>query len=186
VTLATLNPPPGPAQIAGDPQIAAEVLSHLEAQLVSARLLLSIVLEQGKAIRARDVHEVVLHAGRMQAELERRRGLDATRTQLLARAGARLRLASGAVTLEALSALMGEAEATTARARSGELRGLLGEIEREHLVNRALMTHELAFLDHLLRLVDMDGSGAYGYSAMSPASRSAATVGARRVLDMQA
>lgn len=186
MTLAALNPQRQPARTPGDPHIAAEVLTHLEAQLVSARLLLAIVLEQGKAIRARDVHEVVLQAGRMQAELERRRQLDATRVQLLERAGARLRLASGAVTLEALSALMGDADATTARARSGELRGLLGEIEREHLVNRALMTHELAFLDHLLRLVDMDGTGAYGQAAMSPASRSAATVGARRVLDMQA
>jgi hypothetical protein len=186
MTLAVLDSPASRVRGAGDPQLTAEVLAHLDAQLASARLLLAIVLEQGKAIRRRDVHEVVLQAGRMQAELERRRQLDLARSSLLERAGARLRLASGAVTLEALCALMSEAEGATARAHSSELRGLLGEIEREHLVNRALMTHELAFLDHLLRLVDHEGPGAYGEAAMRPATRAAANVGARRVLDTQA
>ena len=186
MTLAALHSSAARARGAADPRLAAELLDHLDAQLASARLLLAIVLEQGKAIRRRDVHEVVLHAGRMQAELERRRQLDGPRSALLERAGARLRLASGAVTLEAICALISETEATNVRARSSELRGLLGEVEREHLVNRALIGHELAFLDHLLRLVDHDGPGAYGHSAMPPATRAAANVGARRVLDMQA
>jgi hypothetical protein len=48
------------------------------------------------------------------------------------------------------------------------------------------MTQELAFLDHLLRLVDLDGSGAYGNRAVRPSSQASTSVGARRVLDMQA
>ena len=48
---------------------------------------------------------------------------------------------------------MAPAEAELARARSAELRGLLAEIAREHGVNRALMRQELAFLDHLTRLI---------------------------------
>ncbi|MGD0196494.1 MAG: flagellar export chaperone FlgN [Solirubrobacteraceae bacterium] len=186
MSLAALPSARLPAGPAGDPQLSAEVLAHLDTQLASARVLLAIVLEQGQAIRRRAVQEVVNLAGRMQAELERRRQIDAARTLLLERAGARLRIGSGAVTLEALTSLMTAAAATAARAASAELRGLLDEIQREHIVNRALMTHELAFLDHLLRLVDLDGPGAYGDAATKPSRRSAATVGARRVLDMQA
>lgn len=181
---ATVTPlPVGPAS---DAVLAGDVLAHLDTQLASARVLLAVVLDQGKAIRRRDVHEVVLQAGRLQAELQRRRQIEDERARLLERAAARLRIASGAVTLEALTALMDPPSATTARARSGELRGMLAEVQREHIVNRALMTQELAFLDHLLRLVDLDGSGAYGNTAARRSSQSAASVGARRVLDMQA
>jgi hypothetical protein len=48
---------------------------------------------------------------------------------------------------------MSAAEAERVQASSAELRGLLAEIAREHGINRALMRQELAFLDHLVRLV---------------------------------
>ena len=48
-----------------------------------------------------------------------------------------------------------------ARERSSELRGLLEETKREHHVNRALMSQELAFLDHLLRLAGERGDTVY-------------------------
>jgi carbon storage regulator len=57
------------------------------------------------------------------------------------------------VTLEALTQLMSPREADLARARSAELRGLLAEIAREHGITRALMRQELAFLDHLTRMI---------------------------------
>ena len=177
--LATRAPAP-------DAALTGDVLVHLDAQLASARILLAVVLEQGQAIRRREVHEVVRQAGRLQAEIQRRRQIESDRALLLERAGARLQIASGAVTLEALTALMDPISADIARARSAELRGLLAEVQREHAVNRALMTQELAFLDHLLRLVDVDGSGAYGAAATHNASRPLAAVGGRRVLDMQA
>ena len=53
--------------------------------------------------------------------------------------------------------------ATEARLKSSELRGLLEELQREHTLNRALMSQELAFLDHLLRLAD--GDSRLGYDA---------------------
>lgn len=171
---------------AGDELLASDVLAHLEAQLASARTLLGVVLEQGKAIRARDVHAVVLQAGRLQAELHRRRQIEADRADLLARAGARLVIASGAVTLEAITRLMDPASAQIARERSAQLRGLLEEAQREHIVNRALMSQEMAFLDHLLRLVDVRGSGAYDSAAARPNSQPSASAGARRILDMTA
>jgi hypothetical protein len=173
---------PGPA----DPLLSSDVLAHLEAQLASARTLLGIVLAQGKAIRARDVHTVVLQAGHLQAELHRRRQIETERARLLARAGTRLQIASGAVTLEALTTLMDPSGAQVARDRSAELRGLLDEAQREHIVNRALMSQEMAFLDHLLHLVDVRGSGAYGSAAARPSSQADASVGARRILDMTA
>jgi hypothetical protein len=173
---------PGPA----DSLLSSDVLAHLEAQLSSARGLLGIVLAQGKAIRARDVHTVVLQAGHLQAELHRRRQIEAERARLLARAGTRLQIASGAVTLEALTKLMDPSAAQIARDRSAELRGLLEEAQREHIVNRALMSQEMAFLDHLLHLVDVRGSGAYGSAAARRSSQADTSVGARRILDMTA
>ena len=77
------------------------------------------------------------------------------------RAGAGLGINPAGVTLEALAALRRPAEAELARERSAELRGLLDEIAREHGINRALMRQELAFLDHLIRLVGGEPEGGY-------------------------
>ena len=128
----------------------------LEAQLVSARRLLGVVLDQGVAIRKRDVQNVVSLTGLLQVELQRRAMIERDRARLLERAGARLALAPGAVTIGMLDAVMDPLRAQQAQARSAELRGLLEEVQREHHVNRALMHQELSFLDHLLRLADSD------------------------------
>ena len=55
-----------------DAIFTGDVLAHLDAQLVSARRLLQVVLEQGAAIRRRDVKSVVALTGILQAELQRR------------------------------------------------------------------------------------------------------------------
>jgi len=66
--------------------------------------------------------------------------------------------------------------------RSAELRGLLAEIQREHHVNRALMRQELAFLDHLVRLV---GAGDdLGYKPQGDVATAPART--HRVLDLRA
>lgn len=177
---------PQPAELP-DPLLATDVIAHLDVQLASARALLEVVLEQGKAIRARDVQAVVRATGMMQVELHRRRAIEEDRARLLERSGARLRTPAGQVTLEALAALMPSELADLARLRSAQLRGLLFEIQREHAINRALMSQELAFLDHLLRLVDGEGPGAYDCAASTarPVALAAAS-SARRVLDMRA
>jgi len=185
--MALLAPPaPTPMRSAADELLAGEVLAHLELQLHSARRLLAVVLEQGKAIRRRDVGAVVREAGLLQVEMHRARGLEEARARLLERAGLRLRVGIGAVTLEQITTLMDPPAAQSARDRSAELRGLLSELQREHTVNRALMGQELAFLDHLLRLVDGEGSGAYGIAARRASPKAAASSGQRRVLDMRA
>jgi hypothetical protein len=68
------------------------------------------------------------------------------------------------VTLDAMTTLMPERDAALARQRSAELRGLLAEIAREHGINRALMRQELAFLDHLVRLIGQEPESGYGPS----------------------
>ena len=73
-----------------------------------------------------------------------------------------------------------EVEAEAARARSAELRGLLDEIVREHGINRALMRQELAFLDHLVRLIGDEPEDGYRPDS-GPRARSP-----HRVLDLQA
>jgi hypothetical protein len=178
--------PPTQVRQPQDTMLAGEVISHLELQLSSARRLLGIVLDQGKAIRRREVQEVVRQAGLLAVEMHRGRSIEEARTRLLERAGVRLRIDPRAVTLEQLTTLMDADAAALARKLSAELRGMLSELQREHTVNRALMSQELAFLDHLLRLVDGEGSGAYGIAASRTSSGNSAAAGYRRVLDMRA
>jgi hypothetical protein len=170
---------------AGDLVLGNDVISHLDAQLVSARRLLGVVLEQGAAIRRRDVEQVVQQAGRMQVEVQHRQLLERDRARLLERAGTRLGLLPGQVTLERLTMVMDPDAAERARARSAELRGLLAELQREHAVNRALLGQELAFLDHLMRLVGGE-SGSYDATGERPSSTPAALRTQRRVLDLEA
>ncbi|MGA2013635.1 MAG: flagellar export chaperone FlgN, partial [Solirubrobacteraceae bacterium] len=146
---------------------------------------LQIVLEQGVAIRQRDVQDVVTLTGLLQVEVERRSLIDGERARLLEIAGARLGVSPGAVTMTLLHSVLDPGVAPVAEALTAELRGLLQEITREHHVNRVLMTQELAFLDHLLRLAD--GDRQLGYDSAGDHSR---TTGRRlaerhRVLDLE-
>lgn len=154
--------------------LEAELLAHLDQQIASARRLLALVLEQGAAIRARDVDAVLARLGDVQAEMGRRGGLEADRTGLLQRAGATIGIAPSHVTVERLCQVITPAAATVAIERSAELRGLLGEIAREHGINRALMRQELAFLAHLTRLIGSEPEPGYrppgtGDAATAPA-----------------
>jgi hypothetical protein len=167
--------------------LEAELLVHLDAQIASARRLLALVLEQGKAIRGRDVEAVLARLADVQTEMARRGALEQDRAGLLQRAGAALGVAPTEVTLERLCALVSAGAGQTARERSGELRGLLAEIAREHGINRALMRQELAFLAHLTRLVGNDTEPGYA----RPAGGTGAAAGPaapplHRVLDLQA
>ena len=167
--------------------LEAELLVHLDTQINSARKLLSLILEQGKAIRARDVDAVLGRLTEVQTEMGRRGALEQDRAALLQRAGAALGVPAAQVTLERLCALVTPGAAATARERSAELRGLLAEIAREHGINRALMRQELAFLAHLTRLVGQDTEP--GYTRQAGGAGPAPSPGAppiHRALDLQA
>jgi hypothetical protein len=167
-----------------DALLAEDVLGHLDEQLVAARRLLQLVLDQGSAIRNREVPKVVALTGMLQAELQRRQLLEAERARLLERAGVRLGVTAGAVTLALLESLMAPEAAAAARALSSELRGLLEVVQREHYCNRALMTQELAFLDHLLRLAGIGGDAGYD-AAGDRRAGSAPLITGHRVLDLE-
>ena len=164
-----------------DAGLATEVIAHIEAQIDSARQLLGSVLAQGVAIRARDVEGVLAHLTDLKTEMACRAGLERTRGELLARAGRALGVDAAGVTLEAMTSLMPSAEASRALRLSSELKGLLAEIAREHGINRALMRQELAFLDHLVRLIGQQPET--GYAAHGGSERAASL---HRVLDTQA
>jgi len=177
------------AAVATRGALGADVIAHLDAQIASARRLLDLVLRQGVAIRNQQVDEVLARMSDLQREMELRAGLEQQRTQLLDRAGAQLGVAGHAITLEAMISLMAPEEAEPARTRSAELRGLLAEVQREHTVNRALMRQELAFLDHLTRM--MSGEDDLGYRRpgehAGPSLRVAAPAQTtHRVLDLEA
>ena len=161
--------------------LAPEVLSHLDAQIESARRLLASILAQGKSIRQQDVEGVMARLADIKTEMDLRARLEAERVTILTRAGAELGVQPAGVTLEALTTLMSPAEAELARTRSAELRGLLDEIAREHGVNRALMRQELAFLDHLMRLMGQEADAGYTPNGQGPSAQSPL-----RVFDLRA
>ncbi len=174
------------AGVQQDRALAADVLAHLDAQIASARSLLEVVLEQGAAIRARDVHTVVRLAGILRGEIGRRQLLEEERAQLLNRSGQRLGVAPDAVTLGLLSTLMDHAGGERAHVRSAELRGLLHELQREHSTNRALMQIELGFLDHLMGMLSLDGVNGYDTHGSSKSITRPRPHGALHVLDLHA
>jgi hypothetical protein len=156
------------------------VLVHLDAQLVSARRLLELVLKQAACVRERDAEGALTRLAEIQGEMERRGGLERQRTQLLQHAAVHANVPAHEIDLELLTTLVEPHVAAIARQKSAELRGLLSEIAREHLVNRALMRQELAFLDHLTRLIGGDEPLGYRPAATLP------TPTAYRVLDLEA
>jgi FlgN protein len=167
--------------------VGEEVIAHLDAQVASARSLLGVVLEQGAAIRARDVQAVVRLAGILRGEMGRRELLEEERTRLLARCGERLGVAAETVTLEALLTLLEPARADRAGALSAELKGLLHELQREHTTNRAIMQIELGFLDHLMAMLALDGVNGYDTRGTSTAiARGRPESGGLHVLDLRA
>jgi FlgN protein len=154
------------------------ILAHLDAQLVSGRRLLDLVLKQSVAVRDRDPEVVLACVAEIQGEMERRGRLERERTQLLAHAAVHANVPAHEIDLELLTTLVSDQHADAARAKSAELRGLLAEIAREHLVNRALMRQELSFLDHLTRLIGAEEPTGYQPTPRAPSPH--------RVLDLQA
>ncbi len=164
--------------------LEAELLAHLDAQIASARRLLALVLEQGAAIRARDVEAVLAKLTEIQTEMGRRGALEQDRTGAAAARRRRARRRRHRGHARGLCALVTPGAAAAARERSAELRGLLAEIAREHGINRALMRQELAFLSHLTRLIG--GEPEPAYQARRGRRRRAAAPALHRVLDLQA
>jgi FlgN protein len=170
----------------GGEALGEEIVAHLDAQIASARGLLGVVLEQGAAIRARDVQSVVRLAGILRGEMGRRQLLEEERTRLLARCGERLGEPAETITLQALLGLMRPADAERASARSAELQGLLHELQREHSTNRAIMQIELGFLDHLMAMLALDGVNGYDTRGTSTPITRGRPHGGLHVLDLSA
>lgn len=170
--------------------LEAELLAHLDAQIASAGRLLALVLEQGAAVRRKDVDAVLARLAAIQTEMGRRGQLEQERMRLLASAGRALGTVPSQVTLESLCTLVTPGAAELARNRSAQLRGMLSEIAREHGINRALMRQELAFLSHLVRLVGNEHEGGYRRGGDSDGGESSAPAPATRsiqsLLDLQA
>lgn len=169
-------------------EIGTAVLGHLADQLDSSRRLLDAVLRQGTATRRQDVEGVLACLTEIQGEMDRRGKLEEERAHLLIRCAGMLGHQPHEVTLESLASLMDPADAQLARERSAELRGLLSEIQREHVVNRALMRQELAFLDHLVRLVGAEEQPGYRPPGEGPGHNGApvSIMSTHRVLDLEA
>jgi flagellar biosynthesis/type III secretory pathway chaperone len=137
------------------------LIDHLERQLASARRLLQTVIAQRDAIRAQDVESVLARLAEVQQEMGRRMQLERERDVLLDQASTALRRPASDLTLEMILVLLPGDDAVQARALSAELRGTLSETARIHGQNRVLIRQELAFLDHLMRVLSGTPEGAY-------------------------
>ncbi len=170
--------------------LGTALIAHLDAQLRSADRMLELVLEQSRAIRTRDVQRVLEIVGHLQAETEARAGLEHDRTALLTAAGNALGVHGSAITIDAFCSLLDPGTAAEAKERSNRLKGVLREVRDEHLVARAMMRQELAFVDHLVRLLgagDDTSTGAYTRPTDAAVSRGQAPAPqAHRLLDLQA
>jgi FlgN protein len=176
------------ATVAYAPRLGPALIAHMEEQIASARRMLELTLRQAQAIRARDVDAVVRKVSDLNVEMGRRERLEHDRSALLDQAGAMLGKPGTQVVLEDIAKIVDPGAAAHARELSTELRGLLGELQRETQTNRLLMRQELTFLDHLLRLAGHPAEPGYSPTgeqplATRPVPRSPA---ARRVLDMEA
>lgn len=168
-------------------QLGTALLAHLDDQLRSADRMLDLVLRQARAVRMREVESVLSLVGQIQAEADARGRLEADRTALLTHAGQALGVHGSAITIDAFCSLLDPATAFEARERSDRLRGVLREVRDEHLVARALMRQELAFVDHLVRLMGASDDGTNGTYAPPSASRnSAQPQQTHRLLNVQA
>ncbi len=168
-------------------KLGTVLLQHMEQQLISVRALLELTLKQGAAIKAREVDTVVRRLSDINVEVSRRDQIEAQRAALLEHAGAHLGKPASEVTLTDMAPLMAPQEFAVAQQRSGELRGMLAEVQRETQLNRALMRQELSFLDHLLRLAGHPSEPGYRPSGEQPLTASAApTITARRLFDSEA
>ena len=106
-------------------RLGLALLAHLDAQLRAAERMLDLVLQQGRAVRERDVSRVLTLVGQLQAETDARARLEQERTLLLQEAGAALGTAGNAITIDAFCTLLDPATADDARSRSDRLRGVL-------------------------------------------------------------
>jgi hypothetical protein len=122
----------------------------------------------------------------MRGEMGRRQLLEEERLGLLQRSGERLGVPAQEVTLSRVGTLMDAEGARRTGERSAELRGLLHELRREHACNRALMQVELGFLDHLMRMLAIDGNHGYDTRGGSTSSAQPRPHGGLHVLDLRA
>jgi FlgN protein len=156
------------------------LLDHLDRQIASAQRMLQILLAQGEAIRRQDVEGVLARLGDVQAEMVKRVQLERERDRLVQQAAVLLGCAVPVVTLEGMLQLVDAQTAEAARRKSAELRGLLAETTRVHGQNKLLIRQELAFLDHLMRVLSGAPQGGYTPVGATPA-RSATRIFDARV-----
>jgi hypothetical protein len=112
---------------------------------------------------------VLARLAEVQQEMGRRMQLERERDVLLDQASTALRRPAGDLTLEMILVLLPGDDAVQARALSAELRGTLSETARIHGQNRVLIRQELAFLDHLMRVLSGMPEGAYSAAGGSSA-----------------
>lgn len=155
------------------------LLEHIDKQIRSSQRLLQIVIAQGAAIRRRDVEGVLARLGDVQVEMAHRHRLELERDDLIRQAAAALGRDEADVDLESILALVPADVGSVARRKSAELKGLLSEVGRIHEQNRVLIRQELAFLDHLMRVLAGTPQAGYSMNGFTQAPQSSNVVDAR-------
>ena len=155
------------------------IVEHLARQLGSSRRMLEIVITQREAIRRQDVESVLASLAEVQAEMGYRARLEQERDMLLAHAAAERNVAPETLTLDDMLVGRPADECMQARTMSAELRGLIVEVGRIHDQNRLLIRQELAFLDHLMRVLSGTPQGGYSSNGWMSMPQTATVVDAK-------
>ena len=168
--------------------LTGEVLAHLDAQVASAERLLEVVLQQGAAIRARDVHAVVRFAGLLHGEMSRREAIESERSRLLARSRRAAGDRAQAVTLTRLSRAHGPRTRAAGQPRAARSCGACcRSCSASTPATARSCSLELSFLDHLMTSLALDGAHGYDPRGSTPdRQRRLARAGNLHVLDLRA
>jgi hypothetical protein len=157
----------------------SELVAHLERQVTSAQKLLGILLAQTEAIKRQDVEALLARLGDVALEMRIRERLERERDGILRATAQQLGVAVDDVDIDAVLVAVPVGDAAHARRLSAELRGLLAEIGHVHTRNRILIRQELAFLDHLLRVLSGTPDGGYSPTGWTKAPQTVNVVDAR-------
>ena len=161
--------------------VAHDVLVNLQDQVRVYGHLLNLSQAQLAAVQAKDVHSVHAILQELEMTMMERARLEQNRSFLLTRAGLELGVPAAEVTAAKLQATTDAAIGQAISRCSEELKAIVMQLDSVVARNRALLEHELAVMDHLVKGMTVDRTATPTYMR-SGAQREA---GRLRLLDAQ-
>ena len=161
--------------------VAHDLLENLQDQVRIYSHLLNLSRAQLAATQAKDVHSVHAILQELEMAMMERARHEQNRSRLISRAAVELGCTPEEVTATKLQATTDAAISGEIARCSDELKAIVQELDTVVARNRALLEHELAVMDHLVKGMTVDRTATPTYMR-SGAQREA---GRLRLLDAQ-